>query len=79
MEHIIKIVKSLEDFGLLLRGASETIQNKAQEQKGGLPSMLLGTWDASLLSNVLAGKRIHRAGEGFVRAGYRSSIKNKNF
>ena len=43
MEHIIKIVKSLEDFGLLLRGASETIQNKAQEQKGGFPSMLLGT------------------------------------
>ena len=43
MEHIIKIVKSIEDFSLLLRGASETIQNKAQEQKGGLPSMLLGT------------------------------------
>ena len=42
MEHIIKIVKSLEDFGLLLRGASETIQNKAQEQKEGFPSMLLG-------------------------------------
>ena len=43
MEHIINTVKSLEDFGLLLRGASETIQNKAQEQKGGFPSMLLGT------------------------------------
>ena len=28
MEDIIKIVKSLEDFGLLLKGISETIQNE---------------------------------------------------
>ena len=32
MEDIIKIVKSLEDFGLLLKGVSETIQNEAEEQ-----------------------------------------------
>ena len=35
MEDIIKIVKSLEDSGLLLKGVSETIQNEAKEQKGG--------------------------------------------
>ena len=36
MEDIIKIVKSLEDdSSLLLKGASETIQNEAAEQKGG--------------------------------------------
>ena len=29
MEDIIKIVKSLEDYGLLLRGVSKTIQNEA--------------------------------------------------
>ena len=29
MENIIKIVKSLEDSGLLLKGVSETIQDKA--------------------------------------------------
>ena len=34
MEDIIKIVKSLEDSGLLLKGVSETIQNEAKEQKG---------------------------------------------
>ena len=72
----IKIVKSLEDSGLLLKGVSETIQNEAKEQKGGFLSMLLGTLGASLLGNLLTGKGvnkkgkgIHRAGEGIVRAG----------
>ena len=32
---IIKIVKSLEDSGLLLKGITETIQNEVKEQKGG--------------------------------------------
>ena len=27
IEHIIKIVKSLEDFGLLLKRGTETVQN----------------------------------------------------
>ena len=27
IENIIKIVKSLEDFGLLLKGVTETVQN----------------------------------------------------
>ena len=56
MEDIIKIVKSLEDSGLLLKGVSETIQNEAKEQKGGFLSMLLGTLGPSLLGNILAGK-----------------------
>ena len=34
IEDIIKIVKSLEDSGLLLKGVSETIQNEAKEQRG---------------------------------------------
>ena len=40
MEDIMKIVKSLEDSGLLLKAVSETIQNKAKEQKWGFLSML---------------------------------------
>ena len=32
---IIKIVKSLEDSGLLLKGVSQTFQNEVKEQKGG--------------------------------------------
>ena len=76
MENSIKIVKSLEDSGLLLKGVSETVQNEAKEQKGGFLSTLLGTLGASLLGNILAAIGINRAGKGrgIVRAVY----KNKN-
>ena len=79
MEDIIKIVKSLEDSGLLLKGITETVQNEVKEQKGEFLSMLLGTLSASLLGNILTrkgiyrvgkGKGIYRAGEGIVRAGH---------
>ena len=79
MEDIIKTVKSLKDSGLLLKGVTETVQNKVKEQKGGFLSMLLGTLGASLLGNLLTGKGIYgagngkginRAGEGVLRVGY---------
>ena len=79
---ILKIVKPLEDSGVLLKGVSETIQNEAKEQIGEFLSMLLGTLGASLLgdiSKILSGKGVIRAGEGTIRAGYgskRSSLKN---
>ena len=57
MEDPIKIVKSLEDSGLLLKGVTESVQNEAKEQKGRFLSMLLGTLGASLLGNLLTGKR----------------------
>ena len=83
MEDLIKIVKSLEDSRLLLKGVTESLQNEVKEQKGGFLSMLLGTLGARLLGNLLTGKGvfhagkgvnkkgkgIHRAGEGIVRAG----------
>ena len=34
--------------------------------------MLLGTLDASLLGNMLAGRGVVRAGEGTIKAGYGS-------
>ena len=69
MNDIMKIVKSLEESGLLIKGVSQTIKNEAKEQKGGFLGMLLGTLDASLLGNLLTGKGKIRAGEGTVRAG----------
>ena len=33
MEDIMKIVKSLEESGLLIKGVSETIQNEAKQKK----------------------------------------------
>ena len=72
MDDILKIVKSLENSGLLLKGVSETIQHEGKEQRGGFLSMLLGTLRASLLGNILSGKGVIRAGEGTIRAGYGS-------
>ena len=75
---VIKIVKSLEDSGLLIKGVSETIKNEAREQKGGFIGMLLDILGASLLENLLTGKGVIatsqgqgtiRAGEGTVRVG----------
>ena len=72
MEDIIKTVKCHEDSGLLLKGATETVQNEVKEQKRGFLCMLLGTLDASLLGNLLTGRGIYRTGKGkrIVRAGY---------
>ena len=78
MEDILKMIKSLEDSGLLLEEVSETIKNEAKEQKGGFLSMLIGTLGSSLLGNMLAGRGVMRAGEGTVRVGYgskRSTLK----
>ena len=82
MDDILKIVKSLEDSGVLLKGVTETIQNEAKEQRGGFLSMLLGTLGTSLLGDLLtknlSDKGVIRAGEGTVRAGEgskRSSLK----
>ena len=75
MHDIMKIVQTLEDFDILLKGVTKAIKNETKEQKGGFLSMLLGTLGAILLRNLLAGKGIVRAGsgnkkgKGIVRAG----------
>ena len=67
---IIKIVKSLEDSGILLKEVTETVQNEIKEQKGAFLSMLLGTLSASLLGNLLTekGARAKSQGQGIYRA-----------
>ena len=67
MKDIMKIIKALENSGILLKGVSKTIKNETKKQRGGFLSMLLGTLRASLLGNLLTGgKGIMRAGEGSV-------------
>ena len=82
MDDILKIVKSLEDSAVLLKGVSETIQHEAKEQRGGFLSMLLGILGASLLGDILSkglsGKGVIRAGEGTIRAGYGSKRASLN-
>ena len=63
---IMKINKSLEESGLLIKSVSETIKNETTEQKGRFLSILLGTLGASLLGNLLTGKDTTRAGEGRI-------------
>ena len=83
IEDIIKIVKSLKDSGLLLKGVAETVQNEVKEQKGGFLSMLLGTLGASLLGNLLTGKGTYRAEkgkeEGIARAGCGNNSSKMDF
>ena len=65
----MKIVKSLEESGLLIKGVNETIKNEAKEQKGGFLRILLGTLGASLLGHLLTGKGTIRAGEDTIWVG----------
>ena len=83
MDDILKIVQSLENSGVLLKGVSETTQHETKKQRGGFLSMLFGTLGASLLGDVLSkclsGRGVIRAGEEAIRTGYgskRSSLKN---
>ena len=69
MEDRIRIVKSLEDSGLLLKGVTESVQNEVKEKKEGFLSMLLGTLGANLLGNLLTGKGAFHAGKGIHRVG----------
>ena len=75
----LKQLNLLKILFFLLKGVSETIQNEAKKQKETFLSIFLGTLGAGLLSNILADKGVNRAGEGFLRAGYGFSIKNKDF
>ena len=58
--NIIKIVKCLEDSGLLLKGVSETIGNEFKEKKGRFPSMLLGTLGVNRAGERALAKRQSR-------------------
>ena len=69
MQDLLKIVKLLEDSGILLDGITETVKNEVKKQKGGFLSMLLGTLGASLLGDLLtknlSGRGVTRAGAGY--------------
>ena len=78
MNGIIKIIKSLEESGLLVKIVRVTIKNKAKEQKLGFPGILLGTSGASLLGNLVTCKgaiatsqerETNLPGRGTMRAG----------
>ena len=63
MEDITKIVESLEELGLPVKGISETIRNETKEQKGEFFPILLGALTPSLLARALSRKGVIRTGE----------------
>ena len=84
---IIKIIKSLEESGLLIkRLVSETIKKEEKQQKIRFLSILLGTLGASLWGNLLTGKgsiatsqgqEANMPGRGTIRAGEGTIIAGK--
>ena len=76
MNGIIKIVQTLEDSNILLKGVTKTIKNETRKYRGEFLGTLVVTSGSILLANVLSGKGIAKAGygnkndKGIVRAGY---------
>ena len=63
MNDIMKIIKSFDESGFLIKDVNETIKNEAKEQERRFLRMLLGILGANLLRNLLTGKGTIRAGE----------------
>ena len=58
VKDVMKIIKSLEESGLLIKGVSTTIETLEKEQKGRFLVMLVGTLVAILLKTMLTGKGV---------------------
>ena len=67
MNDFMKIVKSLEEYGLLIKGVRDKIKNEVRERKGEFLNIVLGTLGASLKGNPLTGKAVTRAGEQTIK------------
>ena len=69
MKDTMKIVKSLEEFGSLIKDFNEKIEIEAKEQKGGFLGMLLGIVCSTIPWNLLKCKGVTGAGERTIRTG----------
>ena len=70
---IIKIIKSLEDSGVLIDGVTETVKHERKKQEGGFLGALLVPLAASLVQPVISsvvkgisGRGVRRAGKGHI-------------
>ena len=74
LNDIMKIVKFFVDGGLLIKGISEAIENKAKEQKGAIACMLLGTLGTSLLGSLLPGVVACTCNPATLEAEFRNGV-----
>ena len=61
----MKIVKALQQSGLLIKSVSKTVENEVKEQKGKFLGMLADTLGSGLLENMLSGEGVVR-GDGVI-------------
>ena len=73
MNDIIKIIKSLENSGVLIDGVTETVKHEIKQQEGGFVGALLAPLAASLVQPVISsivkgisGRGVGRAGRGYM-------------
>ena len=73
MNDIIKIIKSLEDLGVLINGVTETVKDEIKIQEGGFLGALLASLATSLvqpiISSIVKGineRGVRRAGRGHM-------------
>ena len=69
MKDTMKIVKSLEEFGSLIKGFNEKIEIEAKEQKDGFLGILLRIVCSTISWNLLKCKGVTGAGERTIRTG----------
>ena len=65
----MKVIESLNESALLIKSVSQIIKNEIKEQKDEFLGMLLSILAASLLENLLTGKRVTTTDTGAIRAG----------
>ena len=70
---IMKIIKSLEDLGVLIDGLTKTVKHEMKKQEGAFTGAFLALLDASLVKPVISSivkginaKEVKRAGRGYI-------------
>ena len=73
MNDLVKIIKSLEDSGVLIDGVTETVKHGIKKQGGGFLGALLAPSVASVVQPVISsvvkgisGSGVRRAGRGYM-------------
>ena len=67
MDDIIRIIKLLENSGILIDRISKTVKREIKRQESGFLGMLLGLLSASMLANTIVRKGTMGAKKGVVR------------
>ena len=77
MNDIIKIIKSLEDSGVLIDGVTETVKDKIKKQEGSFLGALLAPLAVSVVQAVISllvksisGRGVRRAGRGYINKSF---------